>query len=206
MPEPEFIRVQQGRLVEGDDPYLFAGTNLWYGPYLALDDSGGGRDRLRRELDMLANDGVTNLRLLALSERSRIPWALQPSMVEAPGVLNGSLLRGLDVMLDEMSQRNMRAVLFLTNYWEWSGGMTSYLDWADSSTFVDPDRDGWDRYMDYAGSFGANARAQAMFRDHIRRIVQRVNTVNGRRYADDPTIMAWQLAIHCTWSRPEAKE
>ncbi len=98
------------------------------------------------------------------------------------------------MMLEEMSKRNMRAVLFLTNYWEWSGGMTSYLDWADSSTFVDPERDGWDRYMDYAGTFGANARAQAMFRDHIRRIVQRFNTVNGRRYADDPTIMAWQLA------------
>lgn len=193
-PSPDPIRVHDGRLYEGEDLYFFVGANLWYGPYLAMDDTGGGRDRLRRELDMLAEDGVTNLRLLALAERSRIPWALQPSMVNGPGELNEALLVGLDVMLDEMSRRNMRAVLFLTNYWEWSGGMTSYLDWADSSSFVDPERDGWDRYMDYAGSFGANERAQTMFRENIRRLVRRVNTVNGRRYADDPTIMSWQLA------------
>jgi mannan endo-1,4-beta-mannosidase len=159
-----------------------------------MEDTGGGRERLRRELDMLAEDGVNNLRLLALAERSRIPWALQPSTVNGPGELNEALLTGLDVMLDEMARRNMRAVLYLTNYWEWSGGMTSYLDWADSAAFVDPERDGWDRYMDYAGSFGADERVQAMFRESIRRIVQRVNTVNGLRYAEDPTIMAWQLA------------
>lgn len=193
-PSPEVIRVHNGRLYEGEDPYLFAGVNLWYGPYLAMDDTGGGRERLRRELDMLAADGVTNLRLPALTERSRIPWALRPSVVNGPGDLNEALLEGLDIMLDEMARRNMRAVLFLTNYWEWSGGMTSYLDWADSSSFVDPERDGWDRYMDYAGSFGANERAQTMFREHLRQVVQRVNTVNGRRYAEDPTIMSWQLA------------
>ncbi len=193
-PEQEFIRVHDGRLYEGDTPYTFAGVNLWYGPALAMADTGDGHMRLRRELDRLSADGLTNLRILALSEASRIPWALRPSVVEGPGRLNEQLLVGLDVMLDEMSKRRMRGVLFLTNYWEWSGGMTSYLDWTDSSTFVDPERQGWEAYMDYAGSFGANVRAQEIFRDHVRRLITRVNTVNGRRYADDPTIMAWQLA------------
>ena len=193
-PQPDFIRVRDGSFVEGDRPYFVAGVNLWYGPYLAADDTGGGRARLRRELDTLAADGMTNLRILGLSEHSRIRWALSPSMVEAPGMLNERLLIGLDIMLDEMSRRGMRAVVFLTNYWEWSGGMTSYLDWSDSGTFVDPDSAGWDAYMDYAGSFGAHAEAQQMFRGHVRQLVTRTNTVNGRRYADDPTIMAWQLA------------
>lgn len=192
--EQEFISVHNGMLTEGDRPYFITGVNLWYAPYLAADDSGGGRDRLRRELDTLAADGMTNLRILGLSERSRIRWALSPSVVEAPGMMNERLLVGLDILLDEMSRRNMRAVIYLTNYWEWSGGMTSYLDWADSATFVDPDRSGWDAYMDHAGSFGSNAKAQTFFRDHVRRLIVRKNTINGRRYADDPTIMAWQLA------------
>jgi mannan endo-1,4-beta-mannosidase len=72
--------------------------------------------------------------------------------------------------------------------------MTSYNNWTDSATFIDPDSAGWDAYMDYAGSFSANAGAQKMFHDHIWQLVTRINTVNGRRYADDPTIMAWQLA------------
>jgi mannan endo-1,4-beta-mannosidase len=33
-----------------------------------------------------------------------------------------------------------------------------------------------------------------MNRDYIRMIVGRINSVNGRAYAEDPTIMSWQLA------------
>ncbi len=41
-PEPAFIRLQDGLLYEDETPYTFAGVNLWYGPWLAADDTGGG--------------------------------------------------------------------------------------------------------------------------------------------------------------------
>ena len=88
----------------------------------------------------------------------------------------------------------MRAVIFLTNYWEWSGGMSAYNRWVDSTSFVDPTTQGWDGYMDSCGGFYARASAQALFRDYIRRIVTRTNSLTGKLYAADPTIMAWQLA------------
>jgi len=191
---PDFIGVRGTQLTEGNSPYYFAGINYWYGPYIGSPGRTGHRARLLRELDTLAANGLTNLRILGGSEGSPIPWALQPSLQPQPGVIDDSLLEGLDFLLAEMGKRRMRAVIFLTNYWEWSGGMSSYNLWADSTSFADPRTQGWDAYMDSCGSFFARSEAQTMFRDYIRRIVTRTNSVTGKRYRDDPTVMAWQLA------------
>ena len=43
-----FVRVEDGRLFEGDLPYRFVGANLWYGVPLASEGPGGDRQRLRR--------------------------------------------------------------------------------------------------------------------------------------------------------------
>ena len=34
---------------------------------------------------------------------------------------------------------------------------------------------------------------RSMFADHLAAITSRINTVNGRRYSEDPTIFAWDL-------------
>ena len=33
-------------------------------------------------------------------------------------------------------------------------------------------------------------------------ITQRVNTINGRKYSEDPTIFAWELCNECQWVLP----
>ena len=43
-PQKPFVRVEGPRFVLGGETYRFAGTNIWYGAYLAA----RGRDRLRR--------------------------------------------------------------------------------------------------------------------------------------------------------------
>jgi mannan endo-1,4-beta-mannosidase len=48
--------------------------------------------------------------------------------------------------------------------------------------------------MDFNGAFYSNQKANTLFRDYIRTLVSRRNSVNGRLYSEDPTIMAWQLA------------
>jgi mannan endo-1,4-beta-mannosidase len=168
---------------------------MWYAAYLGSPGSTGDRDRLSRELDLLRDLGVENLRILALSEASPSRRSVRPAVQPLPGVFDDSLLIGLDHVLAELADRDMHAVLYLGNYWEWSGGFTQYNVWAGGK-LVDPETTGhtWDEYMDYAGSFYANSAAQAMYREAISRIVTRVNSVNGRRYSEDPAIMAWQLA------------
>jgi mannan endo-1,4-beta-mannosidase len=150
---------------------------------------------LKRELDVLEENDIVNLRILAASEASYMRGSVSPVIQRSPGALNDSLLQGLDFLLAEMAKRSMHAVLYLNNYWEWSGGMVAYNVWSGEKP-VDPydTTKGWGAYMDFAASFYSNQQANRMFRTYIKTLLTRTNTVNGRLYSQDPTIMAWQLA------------
>lgn len=190
----DFIAVRDHRLIHRGEPYVFCGANMWYGMYLGTPGSTGNRDRLIRELDHLNELGVSNLRILAASEHSAIRRSVRPAVQLSPGTYNDTLLLGLDYLLAEMAKRDMHAVLYLGNYWEWSGGFTQYNVWT-GGPFIDPEVTGhtWAEYMDYAASMYANAGAVELYRSTVRALVTRRNTVTGRLYRDDPTIMAWQL-------------
>ncbi|MBP1655749.1 MAG: mannanase [Bacteroidetes bacterium] len=191
-----FVRVQGNRFTIDGTPYYFAGTNMWYGCYIGSTGPTGNRERLCRELDFLAAQGITNLRVLAASESSHVRHAAEPPIQPAPGVVDEDLLRGLDFLLAEMADRDMRAVLYLNNFWEWSGGMAAYVAWMNKDGGVDPADTSrpWSDFVEYAATFYAHERANAYYRDYIRQLITRRNTVHGRLYSEDPTIMAWQLS------------
>jgi mannan endo-1,4-beta-mannosidase len=190
-----FVTVRGRHFLLDGKPYYFAGANLWYGMYLGSPGETGNRARLTKELDQLAAQGIMNLRVLAVSESSMLKRAVRPVVLQKPGAVDETLWKGLDFLLDEMAKRDMKAVLYVANFWQWSGGMTSYLNWSTGAPAIDPDASGdWNGYMDQSASFYRDAKAQEAFRDVVRRLVTRKNSVNGRAYNADPTIMSWQLA------------
>lgn len=190
----DFIRIQGTQFVHKGAPYYFAGTNMWYGCYLGSPGPTGDRPRLVRELDSLKAHGIGNLRVLAASEESYIRRSVKPGIQRAPGVVNDSLLQGLDFLLAEMTKRDMHAVLYLGNYWEWSGGFSQYIVWAGGEA-VDPEnpQQGWAMFMEKSATFYSNPKAMEMYWNYVRMIVKRRNTLNGKLYSEDPAIMAWQL-------------
>src|SRR5262249_38524765 len=124
-----FVKVK-GRHFELDGrPYYFEGANLWYGMYLGSRGATGDRARLTKQLDQLASLGVLNLRVLAISESSKFKRAVTPAVMQSPGKIDETLWQGLDYLLDEMAKREMKAVLCLNNFWQWSGGMSQYVAW-----------------------------------------------------------------------------
>ncbi|HEV2866667.1 MAG TPA: mannanase, partial [Allosphingosinicella sp.] len=118
--------------------YRFAGANMWYAAYLGADAPFGDRDRLKRELDRLAALGVGNVRLLASSDASPLRGSIGEATFRGrTGAYNETLLQGLDFTLAELGRRGMKAVLYLTNFWEWSGGMMTYLSWTNGGRYLD---------------------------------------------------------------------
>jgi mannan endo-1,4-beta-mannosidase len=195
-PPKGFVQVKNGRLVLDGKPYRFAGANLWYGAWLGSPGATGDHARLKRELDRLKAMGVTNLRVLGAGERSPAKAAVSPTFQEEPGVYSQDLLKGLDVLLAEMAARDMKAVIYVNNFWDWSGGMPAYLNWVGNGPWFqqgDPNHP-WPEFADYSARFYGDAKANALFRRYLLGLVGRVNTVTGKAYRDDPTIMAWQLA------------
>ena len=177
-------------------PYRIVGTNMWAAAYLGAAAPIGNRDRLKRELDRISGLSINNLRILGSSEFSPLKNSVRPTFRNRTNHYNETLLRGLDHALAEMGTRGLTAVVYLTNFWEWSGGMMTYLYWTNGGHYInmnDPAHP-WPEFADMSSKFYGHAAAVRMFDDYVRAVVGRRNTVTGRLYRDDPAIMAWQLA------------
>ncbi|WP_020207753.1 glycoside hydrolase 5 family protein [Gilvimarinus chinensis] len=192
----EFVRVDGSQFVLDGKSYRYAGANMWYGAYLGAPGELGDRARLIKELDLLQAKGINNLRVLAASEESELMRAVRPAIVKnKTGDLNQALLEGMDFLLAEMAKRDMKAVLYLNNFWQWSGGMSQYVAWFTGEPVLDPDVTGkWNPFMQNSARFYHMPEAQALYRDVIKKVVTRTNTITGVAYNQDPTIMSWQLA------------
>jgi len=193
---PSFVRRSGTRFMLDGKAYRIAGTNMWYAAYLGAGAPIGNRDRLKRELDRLHALGINNIRILGSSEFSPLKNSVRPTFRNRTRHFNERLLRGLDHTLAEMGRRGMKAVIYLANFWEWSGGMMTYLYWTNGGRYVnmnDPAHP-WPEFPDMSSEFYGHAAAVKMFDEYVRAVVGRRNTVTGRLYQDDPAIMAWQLA------------
>lgn len=193
---PQFVRREGSRFLIGSTPYRYAGANMWNAAYLGADAKYGNRPRLVRELDRLSALGVTNIRILGSSELSPLKNSITPAFRTQSSDYNDTLLRGLDFALSEMGKRGMRAVIYLTNFWEWSGGMMTYLYWNNGGRYInmnDPAHP-WPEFAEMTSEFYTTEPAVRMYHDYVRAVVRRTNSITGRRYIDDPAIMTWQLA------------
>lgn len=193
--EHSFIKVNaDGQFVRDGKPYYFVGANFWYGAILGSEGEGGNRERLHKELDFLKSIGINNLRVLVGADgENGIKTRVEPSLQVAPGVYNDTILAGLDYFMNELRERDMTAVLYLNNSWEWSGGYSVYLQWSGHGDAVVPAVDGWPAYMEYVKQFPKSDSAKALFANHVNYIVSRTNRYNQIKYVDDPTIMSWQI-------------
>ena len=192
--QSSFVRVEDGKFVCEDYPSHFIGTNFWYGAILGSEGVGGDRERLEAELDTLKALGMTNLRVLVGGDGpDGVPTRVSPTLQKEPGVYNDTIFWGLDYLLAEMGERNMKAVLYINNTWEWSGGYGMYLEWAGAGKALIPAIDGYGPFMQSVSAFVTNEKAKELFYNHVRHVVSRTNTVTGKPYKDDPAIFSWQI-------------
>lgn len=199
------VTVDGTQFLHKGKPYRYIGTNMWYASVLASTGEGGNRERFCKELDNLKAIGVTNLRILTGPDAgSDLANPAKPYLQTAPGVLNDTILQGLDFAIAELEKRGMHAVIYLNNAWDWSGGFGFYLKecgYGDSPNTNE--EGGYNRYVNYCADFAREPRALEMYYNYIKSIISRTNSVTGRAYKDEPAIMAWQL---CNEPRPFAKD
>lgn len=197
----DFVSVNdEGQFMLHGKPYRYIGANYWYGALLGAPNK-GDREQLTADLDSLKAQGLTNLRILVGAEggEDHRTAHIEPSMQTAPGVYDADMLAGLDFLLSELEKRDMKAVLYLTNSWEWSGGYGQYLEWAGEGPAPIPAEIGYQAYCDSATKFFDTPEALDMYAGHVRKIVGRTNSITGEPYAESPAIMSWQI---CNEPRP----
>lgn len=205
-----FVKVKGHQFILKNRPYYYIGANYWYAGNLAIGKKKESIDRLKQELDFLSSKGVKNLRVVASTEGSgKIHGVdrISPALQTKKGVFDQAFLEGLDVLLAELNKRGMKAVLFLSNNWEWSGGFLQYLNWngllSDSTLRR---KLSWDEMRDYVSKFYSCTPCKADYLKQLDVIVTRTNKITGKKYIEDQAIMAWELANEPRPMRPYAND
>ncbi|MBS1510290.1 MAG: cellulase family glycosylhydrolase [Bacteroidetes bacterium] len=206
----QLVTRKNNQFIVNNQPYYFVGMNMWYASLIAMpDDKGGNRERLVKELDFLKQSGVTNIRVLVGAQgQGKSVYGINPVHPAAelqPGKYNDDVLLGMDYLLQQLQQRNMNAVFFLTNNWEWSGGFLQYLNWhgmiSDSTLAT---KFSWDEYRDIVSTFYSCRACINDYHNFVAHVLSRTNSITGKKYIDEPGIMAWEIANEPRPMRPEA--
>jgi mannan endo-1,4-beta-mannosidase len=164
-------------------PFTFAGSNNYYLMYKSTtmvddvfaDAKAAGLTVLRTWgfLDIGNADGSNSVRGPQEGVYFQYWDGDSPAYNDGP---NG--LARLDYVVYAAKQAGVRLVIPLTNNWNDFGGMDQYVRWRGGSFhdefYTDPVIRGW-------------------YKDWISHVLNRVNTLTGVAYKDEPAIMMWEL-------------
>ncbi|HET7896319.1 MAG TPA: glycoside hydrolase family 2 TIM barrel-domain containing protein, partial [Flavisolibacter sp.] len=209
--QSSFVQTQGHQFRLNGKPYYYIGTNYWYGGLLGLEkDPKRGKLRLQKELDFLKSQGVENLRVVVGAEGSGLINGIErigPPLQTAQGKFNETILSGLDLLLAEMGKRHMKAILVLSNNWEWSGGFQQYLIWNNQVPEDQKTRRlTWDEQRDIVTKFYSCEPCKEAYNQQAYLLLNRTNSLTKQKYTADPAIMAWELANEPRPMRPAAHE
>ena len=208
---PSFVTRSGSALQVDGRPFYFLGANAYY----LLDKGAHGDTSLVTSLFATASRlGMNVVRTWAFFDS---PDSMNPAVIQLrPGVFNERALRTLDLILYEAGRHGIRLLLPLVNSWDDYGGMNQYVRWRMEG---DPGNRPGERIRytreeqisTRAGSRGQRYRLaladshghddfytdstiRSWYKDYIRLLVQRVNTMSGIAYRDDQAVFGWELA------------
>ncbi|CAL9119058.1 unnamed protein product [Musa textilis] len=177
-----FIGRSGSKLVVNGSPFLFNGFNAYWLMSVASYD----RAKVSKTLSDATAAGLTVCRTWAFNDGGNSP--LQSS----PGVYNENVFQvplstsvrvALDFVVSEAKNNGIRLILSLINNFKDYGGRPQYVQWArNAGESIQTDDD-----------FYTNAKVKQYYKNHVQKVLTRVNTITKIAYKDDPTIMSWEL-------------
>jgi len=115
-----------------------------------------------------------------------------PRHVLGPGKFSEEAFRELDLVLKIANEQDVRLIIPFVDNWKWQGGRAEYAG------FRGKDRD----------DFWTDPQLIADFKETIRFVLLRTNTLTGVRYCDDKAILCWKPAMNIPnteWTREIAR-
>lgn len=182
---PGFVTTEGTRFLLNGRDYRVAGANNYYLGF-------AGDSAVEAVLDLAQEMGLNTLRTWAFLDCGAAAPGATPENAQngvffhywnpalgMPAFHDGPHgLERLDRTIAWAGQRGLRLILPLVNYWSDFGGVDQYLQW-----FGLTGRD----------EFFIHPEVKSAYRGYLEHLALRVNTRTGRRYRDEPAILAWEL-------------
>ncbi|KAH7519742.1 hypothetical protein FEM48_Zijuj08G0069500 [Ziziphus jujuba var. spinosa] len=161
--------------INGSGRFLFNGFNSYWMMTIAADPN--QRYKITNVFREASATGLTVCRTWAFADGGY--GALQI----APGIYNEDVFQALDFVIAEANKYAVRLIMSLVNEWKDYGGKHQYVEWAKiNGANISSDDD-----------FYTNPLTKTYYKNHVKRVLTRVNSITRIAYKDDPTIMAWEL-------------
>lgn len=183
-PDPsQFVSVGLNSNFElGGNVFRFVGTNAYYlSNYQKLDP-----DVVDRAFDAFEDAGISVIRIWAFYDGYDCGYsqydARENVIQTAPGEYSESALRDLDMVIVKGKQHGIRFILTFINYWDELGGICQYNTW-----------DGASNPSTNMSHFINSDNTQTWFRDYIKMLLNRRNSITGVEFKNEPAIFSWQI-------------
>lgn len=176
------VGASNGNFILDGQPFRFAGTNAYYLPNYEKIDA----QFVTSTLDAFEDAGIEVVRMWGFYDGYDCGYSAQDAnenvIQTAPGEYSEEALRDLDNVIAKGKERGIRFLIPFVNYWDELGGICQYNTWAGASN---PSTN-----MSY---FINSNSAQNWFKDYISMLLNRVNTVTGVAYKNEPAIFGWEI-------------
>lgn len=172
----DFVLRKGDRLILHDAPFRFISFNV---PNLhVVEDEGWHRASLWEQEDALQTIARMGGQVVRTYPLSIVGGLNNGTYTHVLGkeVYNEALLCDLDQLLVVAGQLNVRLIVPFIDHWEWWGGIPQFTKLYNASF----------------GDFYRSSEVKEGFKDLVKQVVMRRNTLTGRLYRDDPAILAWE--------------
>ncbi|XP_042394863.1 mannan endo-1,4-beta-mannosidase 1-like isoform X1 [Zingiber officinale] len=171
-----FVETRGLHFVANGSIFFANGYNAYWLMTMASDPS--QRPKVSSALSDASSHGLTVARTWAFNDGGGSN-ALQTS----PGAYNEQTFQGLDFVVSEARKFGTRMILSLANNYDNFGGKKQYVEWGRLQGQIIASED----------EFFTNPVVKDFYKNHVKAVLTRVNTITGVAYKDDPTIFAWEL-------------
>ncbi|XP_047320192.1 mannan endo-1,4-beta-mannosidase 7-like [Impatiens glandulifera] len=172
----KFIRAKGVQFILNGKPFYANGFNAYWLMYIGTDPS--ERYKVTTAFSDAGKHGLSIARTMAFND-----GAGNRTLQSSPGIYNEPVFQGLDFAVSEAKEYGLKVIMCLVNNFDSFGGKKQYVEWGRSKGEKIESDDG----------FYTNVVVKEMYKNHVKTVVNRLNTITGVIYKDDPTIMSWEL-------------
>ncbi|KAE8699654.1 Mannan endo-1,4-beta-mannosidase 1 [Hibiscus syriacus] len=170
-----FVQTTGTKFVVNGEPFYLNGFNAYWLTMFASDPS--SRSKVTDVFREASKYGMNVARTWGFNDGDYNP--LQTS----PGSYNEDAFKGLDFVVAEANKYGIHLIMSLANNFKDYGGKDKYVQWAKQRG----------RNLTNEDDFFTDSVVKQYYKDHVKAVLTRINTITGVAYKDDPSIFAWEL-------------
>jgi hypothetical protein len=187
--QAQFVTAQNGKFMLNGQSFYFGGSDEFDLPASQV----YAPTEVDARLNACATCGVTVLRIFFFYDGgNRCDADPDPETIQTSlGVYQESALVALDQVVKKVKDKGMKIIATLTNWGDAGGGLCRYMYWT-GHVAAPCDFDPGNTSQIQTALTATDVKAA--IKSYYSMILNRVNTVTGVAYKNEPTIMAWEIA------------